>query len=86
MKSATLSAWCRFGRVFEGAHTVLVEEDDIAPSEVDGVGSAQAGNCSCIVSVNVSRCCLESRKYLRPAPTTITRGAMFGGIVRKRCG
>jgi hypothetical protein len=64
--------------VSKRAHTVLVEEDDIASSEIDSVSSAQARDWKCIVSVNALMCCLWSRMYLRPAPTTITRGAMFG--------
>jgi hypothetical protein len=64
--------------MFDRARTVFVEENDITSSEVDGVSSAQAGDWKRVVSINASKCCFESRMYLRPAPTTITRGAMFG--------
>ena len=56
--------------------TVLVEEKDGSTSKVDGVCSAQSGNCVRIRqsrAYGVAKCC----SYSRPPPTTMTLGAMI---------
>lgn len=45
------------------SRTVLVEEEDIATSEVDGMRSAQAGHCS--GSINAAKSAIVDATYSR---------------------
>lgn len=58
------------------AHTVLVEEQDVAASKVDGMSSTEAGHYS-LISHSAWRMVLGGF-CLHPPPTTMTLGAIFG--------
>jgi hypothetical protein len=62
----------------QNLHTLLVQDNDIAPVQVDGVRSTQAGHCCFDV-----RCQLSGVGWnvnLQPPPTTITLGAILNGM------
>jgi hypothetical protein len=59
-------------------HTLLVQNNDIAAIQVDGVSSTQAGHCCFGVRCQLSG--VEWYVNLQPPPTTITLGTILNDL------
>lgn len=79
--------------------TLLVQNDDVATGEVDGMRSAEAGHyvaekgqpeseCARMPEGISSNAVMDGKawEYLRPPPTTITLGAIVADVVVRRGG